>query len=230
MRCSNAGWACVLAVLAVACRGEQGTAGAASGVPGPTGPAGVAGPVGPTGPAGAMGPTGPSGPAGPASEPLLVGGSRLVVKQAPPLIGADGSRYRSEPWLFHDTELDLDCFPRSAVDGQARCLPYFAITAEEYSFLFADPACTERLAAHRYAAYGCPLRYLLESVPSYTCEGGTLPAPLIRVLSVGAQVSSAYTVNSQSLCVPYALDDYPYPLYRIGPEVPPATFVAFTRQ
>lgn len=218
------------------------------GLTGPTGPAGPTGPMGPSGPAGPIGltgltgpagptgntgpvgpsgPAGPTGPAGPAGGSTVVGGSRLTPNEVS-WVGADGSRYAPDRYSFHDTLLDVDCSVQLAADGEWRCLPHYSRTAS-IAGLYADAACTERVAAFYYGDQGCgPPLYATEASTPGSCIADAVVRSY-RVYALGAQVSAVYQSSSLGVCNPYSAS-YPYPLYAVGAEVAATTFVRFTRQ
>ncbi len=180
--------------------------------------------MGLTGPSGPAGPTGPAGPAGGSS---VVGGSRLAANEVS-WVGADGSRYAPDRYSFHDTLLDVDCSVQLAADGEWRCLPHYSRTASMVG-LYADAACTERVAAFYYGDQGCgPPLYATEASTPGSCIADAV-ARSYRVYALGAQVSAVYQSSSTDACNPYSAS-YPYPLYAVGSEVAATTFVRFTRQ
>jgi hypothetical protein len=207
---------------------------ACSGTTGPAGPQGAQGPAGgpqgPTGPQGPQGPVGPRGPAGPAGNAEAVSGSRLVAVQ-PVWTGEDGSQYAPASNRFHDQTLKIDCMPSPAADGVWRCLPGYWSPSVDPTY-FADTGCITPVAA---LTYSCAIGAYAISTDSGAMA--CTPAGIyysIHVFILGTEVPPSSTVYTKVDSTCTAASSWPWKyapstrVYRVGSEVPPATFVAFT--
>lgn len=214
--------ACLASVALIA--GCQGT----KGEQGPAGPAG--GPQGPPGPQGPSGPPGPKGDQGvagiPGGSPFL-GGSRLSVISTA-WNGADGSRYAPDASQFRDTALGIQCLVSLAADGEWRCLPSgYGVGFVYPDPYFADSLCTKRLGYYGYYASGCPAAYFTDAAAAApACDGG-VSSGRTTVFEAAAATTTVYS-KSGVTCSGYPAGSPAY--FQVGPEVPAATFVRFTKQ
>ena len=159
---------------------------------------------------------------------VSVGGGRLTTQVwkigdamfAPPYPGIPMFLRENEgrPQTFHDTVLGVDCVPKSAADGELRCLPL------QGSVGYSDPACK------------VPVAYLFNFItgtPPYVARGSLPPGQFqndlrgqITMFSVGAPRPDAHGVwqiSSDGECS----SEGGVTSFELGPEVPPSLFAAF---
>jgi hypothetical protein len=159
----------------------------------------------------------------------MTAGSRLTPLSVA-WVGADGSRLAPDPGMFRDTQLNVVCNVQLASDGEWRCLPANVDTAPVQAGYFADSGCQAPAAVNIYSPYGCTPKYITEVVTgTQFCTEYYLTVGYLRVFALGASLTNFYQKDSSGACVPYAYA-YPYPVYALGAEILPSTFVRFTRQ
>lgn len=245
----------LLTVAALGCRDTEGKQGieSAQGETGPQGEQGARGESGPqglqgeTGPPGSKGEQGPQGlqgepglqgEIGPQGEPGLQGetgpqgidfentssGSRLQAIQET-WIGSEGSFYRPLSYSFYDQDLEVDCSAGVAGDRKMRCLP----TGSGGSYVnlnigyFADSNCT--VSAGFYATLTCNAnspKYGMAYDFSDPCEY------IRRIYTLGNELNTFYNKTGESCVLMNMSPSYTY--VAIGSEIPPSTFVQFTKQ
>jgi hypothetical protein len=134
-------------------------------------------------------------------------------------------------FYFHDSELDVDCFPLNAIDGSFRCLPSFFIP---YANLFSDAACTLPAAFRPYPGDACfpepPVTLVTWREPDTTpCVDGHFSDAPRRTYRLGDVLSFAETAGlfteDAGPCAPYDPASQPGEV-RALVEMAPEEFVA----
>jgi len=144
-----------------------------------------------------------------------VSGSRLKAKYRS---GDDGSKAYL-PYLWYDSQRQEDCQFTAAADGKERCLPTLGAAS---AYFFSDAACTQLLASD---STGCTPKYAL----SY--ESSCPSVYLAHLYPVGAMVNppTLYIMSGGS-CVSAGSPLFGYTYFKLGAELPPASFVGSTVQ
>jgi len=142
--------------------------------------------------------------------------------------GSDGT-ILYQGYKLHDAQLNLDCNPSPAADGQSRCIP---VPNGFLVWSFSDASCTQKLAL--VLSSSCPTptpAYAWESVIFNVCTNGNSAGT--RVYPIGAEFTGQ-TYNGCATCVPPTCSSanrvQGYRYYSLGAEVPASSFVAFTTQ
>jgi hypothetical protein len=153
--------------------------------------------------------------------PGMLGGTRLSTVSA---VWQDGSVAASR--FFFDPELGEYCSPLPAADGATRCVPQAYTYAVGEFQTYADAECTVPTAY-----YACPTNtvdpfegrgYATLQVDHGGCEGIRIHVhPL-----TGPELDTAYELDADGQCARF--DNEAGWIFRaVGPEIPPANFVAF---
>lgn len=116
--------------------------------------------------------------------------------------------------VFWDSQLQAKCYPQLAADGVQRCLPLYG--AAYINSYFSDVACTQSVVLVElcntpkfvYSLTGCPSTYSFSQISTKI-----VPTPLSYYVKNG--------MTCANLGVPPGYD-----VYRVGPALPPSTFVA----
>lgn len=140
-------------------------------------------------------------------------GTRLKARY---YVAADGARQFALGW--YDSERNENCAFQRASDGVMRCLPESTSAVTSY---FLDSACTEAVAG--LLTYNCGFEYVLEPTAN-DCVYGLRIRSLAETLQPGV-----LHIKSGDSCVETPSPDG-YTFRRLGPQVPPTSFVAATEQ
>lgn len=152
---------------------------------------------------------------------LFRSGSRIEVRVAISK-GADGSQSAGYPSLF-DTQIGAPCSVSVTVDGKQRCVPTGA-----YVVYYADANCTTQLAYDTApSACGTSAPSFARLAEDINITGCAVSA--VRVFRVGAAHTGKVYGGAPNSCVDVSGSvSKPWRPYRLGAEVPAASFVEFT--
>ncbi len=131
--------------------------------------------------------------------------------------------------VFHDTLLEVDGWPRTAADGEVRCLPWNERAwIDDWTGFYVDSACTTQAAIvivyHEYLNPDCSApQYASSSVTSTPACG--VSGGRTQVNLVGAPTSVYLRSGGNCTSAAEAATNY----YRVGDVVAPSTFVLFTK-
>lgn len=148
-----------------------------------------------------------------------VSGSRLKAKFR---AAEDGSK-EFLPYLWYDSELQVDCIFAVASDGLERCLPSAGGTLG----YFLDATCTQPLAIF---PTGCPPRFARrQEVVAVAC-GGAVQAYLYEIKGPELKPTMLFYKPAGGTCGAGGPPIAAYSYYALGLEMPASSFVAGTVQ
>jgi hypothetical protein len=161
-------------------------------------------------------------------------GSRLELEQ---LVGDDGSKQISSDW--YDSQTASYCRFGLATDATLRCLPTDASAVSFGGYLYRDASCSQPIVLDDRVpcaqSWLGNVKYVRE--PLYPPDACSDIATRLFSVRPASGITTIYRSTGPDSCteVPRTVDPelyarlYAQPVYDVGPEVAPATFVAGTR-